>query len=393
MHIAHYTNTYHPVINGVVRSVSGFRKALTDSGHNVFIFAQQQSDYEDEEPFIFRYPSVPLPVAVDIPAVIPLSPFIDRLMPSLKLDVIHTHHPVLLGQAAANKAQELDLPLVFTFHTQYREYTHYVPFSQDLVQDFLKDAVNNWLRDFMRQCHHIVIPSESMRTILVEEYGLIGPYTVIPTGIELEPFEKADGEAMRKREGWGDDRVMISVGRLAKEKNWALLLEAAALAQEKHPDLRLVLLGDGPDRADLESLAAELGIAERVDFMGAVPFEKVPAYLKGADFFGFASTTETQGLVTMEALAAGLPVVAVEASGTRDIMQNEKQGLLVEEDPQALASGINRLMIDNQLYQQYRSAAQSRVRRFEMKALASDLTDVYHQAIQDEFEGRFVQVE
>ena len=257
----------------------------------------------------------------------------------------------------------------------------------------MKDAVNNWLRDFMRQCHHIVIPSESMRTILVEEYGLSGPYTVIPTGIELEPFEKADGEAMRKREGWGDDRVMISVGRLAKEKNWALLLEATALAQEKHPDLRLVLLGDGPDRADLESLAAELGIVGRVDFMGAVPFEEVPAYLKGADFFGFASTTETQGLVTMEALAAGLPVVAVEASGTRDIIQNEKQGLLVEEDHQALASGINRLMIDNQLYQHYRSAAQSRVRRFEMKALASDLTDVYHQAIQDEFEGRFVQVE
>ena len=120
MHIAHYTNTYHPVINGVVHSVSGFRKALTDLGHNVFVFAQQQNGYEDEDPFIFRYPSLPLPVAVDIPAVIPLSPFIDRLMPSLKLDVIHTHHPVLLGQAAANKAQELDLPLVFTFHTQYR---------------------------------------------------------------------------------------------------------------------------------------------------------------------------------------------------------------------------------------------------------------------------------
>jgi glycosyltransferase involved in cell wall biosynthesis len=392
MHIAHFTNTYHPVINGVVRSVSGFRKALSDLGHNVFVFAQQQSDYDDEEPFIFRYPSVPLPAAVEIPAVIPLSPFMDRLMPSLKLDVIHTHHPVLLGQAAANKARELDLPLVFTFHTQYREYTHYVPFSQDLVQDFLKEAVNTWLRDFMRQCHHIVIPSESMRTILVDEYGLVGPYTVIPTGIELEPFEKADGKTLRPQLGWENDRVMISVGRLAKEKNWTLLLEAASFALEKHPDLRLVLLGDGPDRQDLEVFAAELGIAGRVDFMGSVPFDEVPAYLKAADFFGFASTTETQGLVTMEALAAGLPVIAVEASGTRDIIQNEQQGLLVDEDTQALANGMNRLLSDEDRFQRFRQAAQARIDVFSMTTLAGHLTDVYEQANQDKKANRVVEV-
>jgi glycosyltransferase involved in cell wall biosynthesis len=392
MHIAHFTNTYHPVINGVVRSVSGFRKALSDLGHNVFVFAQQQSDYEDEEPFIFRYPSVPLPAAVDIPAVIPLSAFMDRLMPSLKLELIHTHHPVLLGQAAANKAQELDLPLVFTFHTQYQEYTHYVPFSQDLVQDFLKDAVNTWLRDFMRQCHHIVIPSESMRTILVEEYGLVGPYTVIPTGIELEPFEKADGEVLRQQHGWEADRVMISVGRLAKEKNWALLLEATALVLDEHSDLRLVLLGDGPDRQELENLAAELGIRERVDFMGAVPFEEVPAYLKAADFFGFSSTTETQGLVTMEALAAGLPVIAVEASGTRDIIQNEQQGLLVEEGSQALAKGIDRLLSDEDRFQRFRQAAQARIEEFSMITLARNLTNVYEQALQDKKANQLVEV-
>ena len=113
MHIAHFTNYYLPTVNGVVRSVETFRQALTQQGHNVFVFAQSDGDYEDEAPFIFRYPSLTLPGEIDIPAVIPISPFVDRLLPSLKLNVIHTHHPVLLGQTAARKAEELDLPLVF----------------------------------------------------------------------------------------------------------------------------------------------------------------------------------------------------------------------------------------------------------------------------------------
>jgi len=393
VHISHFTNTYLPVVNGVVRSVSAFRKALTDLGHNVFVFAQQQNGYQDEEPFIFRYPSFQLPITGDIPAVIPLSPFIDRLMPPLKSEVIHTHHPVLLGQAAANKAEELDLPLVFTFHTQYREYTHYLPFPQEAVQEFLKDAVYNWLRIFMRRCQHIVVPSNSMRDILIKDYGLVGPYTVIPTGIDLAPFQAADGDAVRKRHGWETDSVMISVGRLAQEKNWDLLLRATAIALKDHPNLRLVLLGDGPDRDDLEDLALDLGIKGRVDFIGKVPFEEIPAYLKAGDFFGFASTTETQGLVTMEALAANLPIVAVDASGTRDIVQNEKQGLLVDENSQALAKGIHQLLENKPRFKQFQEDARARAEEFTIHALAKKLIAVYKRASADKKVNIYVETE
>ena len=232
-----------------------------------------------------------------------------------------------------------------------------------------------------------------MRDMLVKEYGLIGPYTIIPTGIELEPFQSADGNQIRKQHGWGKDRIMISIGRLAKEKNWETLLQATAISLTDHPNLRLVLLGDGPQRKELEDLAVQLGIGERVTFIGEVPFEKVPAYLKAADFFGFASTCETQGLVTLEALAAQLPVVAIEASGTRDIVQHEKQGLLVTADDQALAGGINKLLADDQLYQRLRAETQSRVKQYEIKALAGKLADVYYQAIQDKRMDCFVQVE
>jgi 1,2-diacylglycerol 3-alpha-glucosyltransferase len=201
---------------------------------------------------------------------------VDRLLPSIKLDVIHTHHPFLLGQTAATKAQELNLPLVFTFHTQYREYTHYVPFPAEAVQNFLKNAVDRWLQDFMRRCQHIIIPSESMREILVNQYGLKNNFTVIPTGIDLDSYRTADGEKIRKKRRWGKDIVMISVGRLASEKNWDTLLRAAALVIQDIPHFRLVLIGDGPDRKDLEALAKELGIQRRVTLPVRSHFRKSP---------------------------------------------------------------------------------------------------------------------
>src|SRR5574339_837587 len=229
MHIAYFTNFYLPVVNGVARSVQSFRETLSSMGHNVFVFAQEDN-YEDTEPFVFRYPSLHLPLTWDIPAAIPVSPFVDQLLPKLKLDVIHTHHPVLLVQTAAAKSRDYNLPLVFTFHTQYHEYTHYVPFSQEQVQEFIKSRVMNWLREYMRKCQHIVIPSESMRSILINEYGLVDRFTVIPTGLDITPFKEADGDPLRAEWNWPDDKVIISVGRLAEEKNWTTLLQAFARA-------------------------------------------------------------------------------------------------------------------------------------------------------------------
>jgi 1,2-diacylglycerol 3-alpha-glucosyltransferase len=392
MHIANFTNTYLPVVSGVVRSVRSFRDELTRRGHNVFIFAQEQADYVDKDPFIFRYPSLNLPTGADIPAAIPISPFIDRLLPAVKLDVIHTHHPFLLGQTAAAKAQELDLPLVFTFHTQYREYTHYIPFPMEAVQKFLKNAIDRWLQDFMRRCQHIIIPSESMREILVNDYGLKNNFTVIPTGIDLEAYRTASGEKIRRKRHWEKDTVMVSVGRLAPEKNWVTLLHATALVLKEYPHFRLVLIGDGQDRQDLEGLARELGIRRRVTFTGALPFLETPSYMKAADLFGFASVTETQGLVTLEAMAARLPVVAVDASGTRDILKHGQQGYLVGNNAEALAGGIKKLLSNPDRMKKFAEAAYKRAQYFNIGRLTEKLLGVYEQAIRDKKRKRFVTV-
>jgi glycosyltransferase involved in cell wall biosynthesis len=386
LHIANFTNSYLPVVSGVVTSLSSFRKALTELGHRVFVFAQED-DYQDREPFIFRYPSLTLPLETKIPAVVPISPFIDRLIPSLKLDLIHSHHPILLGQAAANKANELNLPLVFTFHSQYREYTNYIPIPQEAVQKFLKSAVNHWLREYMRKCQHIVVPSESMLEILKNEYGLESHYTVVPTGIDLGRFLETDGSAIRSRYGWETNRVMISIGRLAPEKNWRTLLSGAALAMKTHQDLKLIILGDGPDRRTLQDFCSDLGVSNRITFTGEVPISEVPAYLIAADLFIFASINETQGLVTLEALASGLPVVAVDASGTRDIVEDGCQGLLVENKPEALADAIGKLFGNHDLYAKFQSATVERAAIFDIQRSTNKLVGVYEQAIRDKREN------
>ena len=389
MHIAFFTNYYHPVVNGVVRSVASFRENLMKQGHNVFVFAQSDSAFQDDEPFIFRYPSLSLPLG-EISTALPVSPFVDQLLPMLKLDVIHTHHPILLGQTAARKASELNLPLVFTFHTQYWEYTHYIPFPQEAIQDFLKNAVHRWLREFMQKCQHIIIPSESLKDILIRDYGLHERYSVIPTGTDLEPFLNADGKALRAESGWQDETVLISVGRLAPEKNWDTLVRAFAKVHEEHPETRLVLIGDGNARTTLEELAAELGVSERVTFTGSLPFQEIPRYLKAADVFAFASVTETQGLVTIEAMAAGLPVVAVDGPGTRDIVEHGKQGFLVENDPDALAKGLHRLLSDSQRSKRLSNHALKKARTFDVNQLGKQLLGVYEQAIQDKKENQYL---
>lgn len=390
MHIAFFTNFYHPVVNGVVRSVASFREVLMKHGHNVFVFAQSDGNYQDTEAFIFRYPSLPLPLPGDISAAIPVSPFVEQLLPALKLDVIHTHHPILLGQTAARKAAELGLPLVFTFHTQYWEYTHYIPFPQEAIQEFLKNAVHRWLREYIQKCQHIIIPSESIKEILVRDYGLEERYTVIPTGTDLAPYQCAGWQALRKEKGWQDETVLISVGRLAPEKNWDTLLRAFAKVASQKPNLRLVLIGDGPAKATLESLASELGIAEHVTFTGALPFDKVPCHLKAADIFAFASVTETQGLVTIEAMAAGLPIVAVDGSGTRDIVEHEKQGFLVENDADALAKGIQNLLADPQRMKRFSNNALKKAKTFDINELGKQMVSVYQQAILDKKEDLYV---
>ena len=383
MHIAHFTNTYHPVTSGVVRSVSTFRQALSDLGHNVFVFAQANKAYKDKEPFIFRYPALQLPLQ-EYPLTIPVSGFVDTLLPSLKLDVIHAHHPALLGQVAARKAEELDVPLIFTHHTRYREYSHY---AFALPQGLAKQVIERWIGDYMSQCQHIVVPSESIKAMLAETYGVTEGITAVPTGIDVALYQQADAGNIRQELGWGEDKVLISIGRLAKEKNFETLITAVQPILQQREDVRLVILGEGEEREGLEALAAELGIDDRVNLVGNVPFSAVPTYLKAADLFCFASVTETQGLVTLEAMAAGLPIVAVDATGTSDAVSHGVEGLLTPNDSAAMSVALKQALDDEGLRQKLAAAAVHKAADFDQKKQAKRLLGVYEEAMEAKKRG------
>jgi len=389
MHIGIYTNAYYPTVSGVVRSIASFRMALSEMGHNVFIFAPHSGDYVDVDPFVFRYPAIGLPQYRQFPFAIPISHCLDHILPSLRLEVIHSQHPFLLGQTAAVKAAHLKLPMVFTFHTRYREYSHYLAINQK----FVKEQIDHWLRDYMSQCHHIIAPSESIRELLSNQYGVTSQVSVLPTGIDLKAYQNLDRAALRHQFGWDDKRIMISVGRLAVEKNWDTLLEAAAPVLRKHKDARLVILGEGTECEDLQKLAEKLGIGGQVDLRGETLPEDVPGYLSAADLFCFASVTETQGLATMEAMAAGVPVAAVDASGTRDAVTNGVEGLLTKNNAGALGAAIERLMADEALRARFAEAAHQRAQTFGIRNLTKRLLEIYAQAAQDAKALRYVRCE
>lgn len=391
MHIAMFTNTYLPFTNGITRSINSFRKTMENElNHNVFVFSQGAGrDYEEEEPFVFRYPSLEIPFQ-GYPLTIPISRFVTQLLPSLKLDVIHAHHPAPMGMEAASRADSLNVPLVFTHHTHYQEYSHYIKLPGE---NTTKRIIERWIADFMVQCQHVIVPSESIGRMIEETYGIRSRLTVIPTGIETRPYQEADGRIMRQELNWGDDRVLISVGRMAEEKNWPTLLDAVQIVFAQQPNARLVLLGDGPEKEALEKYAAKLGINGRVQFLGNVPFDRVPFYLKAADLFCFASVTETQGLVTLEAMAAGLPVVVVDAPGTSDAVTHEVEGLLTANDSQALASAIVRVLQDADLYARLQAATAAKVTQFDMLNLTRKMIAVYEQAAEDKKAKRAVQVD
>jgi len=394
MRIAHFTNTYKPNINGVARSVSTFRDALSRLGHHVFVFAQESpDDYRETEPYIFRYPGVNVP-QFNYSITMPYSRMVNKMLPSLKLHVIHSNHPVLLGDVAAKRAKKLGVPFVFTFHTRYVEYADeytqaYVPFSQAFVRGIIVEGLANYLN----QCQHIIAPSDSIKENLTDFAGLTDRVTVIPTGIDLEPYRKANGQQIRRKYNWNREKVLVSVGRLAEEKNVQTLLSAVAQVMQENDDVRLLLVGDGPLRGDLEKYAKKLGVVERVKFTGRIPFDQVPAHLKAADIFCFASITETQGLVTMEAMAAGLPVVAVDATGTSDSVEHNVEGLLTKNDSTALGQAIKQVLDDEDLLARLKAAAVKKAESFDMMVQARKMVAVYEQAIEDKKAGRYIQID
>ncbi len=337
------SESYVPRLSGVVISLASYTKALRADGHQVVIVAPSYPGHRDEDPDVLRLPSVRTPADRSFPVALPLRARVLRDPRIQAAGVVHAHAPFVMGGLARSVARRLKRPLVFTHHTLYHEYVHYVPW---LSPRLTRPAVLRFVRDFANGCDLVIAPSGVIRDMLRTQ-GVTARIEVLPTGtVDPEQTSRLDPAAARARYGIPAGRPLaVTVSRLAPEKSVDAILRAFQQVSEP-PGAYLLIVGGGPSAAHLEALARELGIAERVRFTGALPHEGALELMAGADLFVFASQTETQGVVLIEAMAAGVPVVAVGVAGAAEAVADGESGLLVPPDPEALAAGMSWLLAD-----------------------------------------------
>ncbi|MFN3477207.1 MAG: glycosyltransferase [Candidatus Methylomirabilales bacterium] len=376
MNIGIFTCNFSPLVNGLSVSISRYAEYFRRFGHQVFIFAPRYSGHREREPGVFRLPSLRVPTHRRYTLPLPISPRLNKVIQDLELDILHAQHPFLLGPWALNLARRLGLPLVFTYHTLYEHYAHYVPLLQPLAAKLaLKKAV-----EFANQADLVIAPTWWVRRLLLN-LGIHVPIEVVPTGVEL-PEEIEDPVSLRAHLNLEPEaRVLLYLGRLAKEKNLVLLLHAFHLITKALPQALLLLVGEGDAREELETLAQELGLERSVRFVGLIPHGRVWSFYRLAQAFLFPSITEAQGLVILEAMAVGVPVVAIKDTAAEDFIEDGQDGFLVEEAVEAFAEAVIRLLGDEGLRSAMGQRAQRKAGRFTAKASAERMLELYQKLV------------
>lgn len=339
MNIAVFTDTYVPQINGVAEVIRNLKRGLEDLGHTVWIVAPRVGGYTDHDPRIVRLPGLKFPGLpehrISLPAFHKVNP---AWLRRNRIDLIHSHSWGPVGFMALLLARQTGLPHVHHYQTFYEDYVHYVKFPPRFSRWSVR-KLSAWM---CNRTDLVTVPTYPFKTLL-ESYGVTRDIRIWQAGIDLAKF--ARGRSLRKE--WGvpkDAFVLLYVGRLAKEKNISFLIELMPHLQPADRDIRLLIVGDGPMRTDLESYARHLGLERRVLFTGYIPPEHISDVYHSADLFVFASLTETQGLVTLEAMASGLPVVAVGAYGIKYMLQDSEGAILLNLNQREFIRHILRLM-------------------------------------------------
>jgi len=325
MRILMVSDVYFPRVNGVSTSIETFRQALAGQGVEVRLVVPRYGE-EAEVEGIIRVPGRPIPGDREDRLVGWRAMHDAVLAAAADCDLIHIQTPFVAHYAGLKAARRLGLPAVVTYHTLFEEYLqHYAPF---VPAGWLKGLARRFSRQQCNALDAVVVPSTAMQQRL-REYGITVPQHVLPTGIPTARFAGGNGPAFRAEHGIATGRpVALFVGRVAHEKNISFLLEALLVTRQARPDVLLVIAGEGPAMADLKAQVRRLGLAGAVLFIGYLDRQQaLPDCYAAADVFVFASRTETQGLVLLEAMAAGVPVIALAEMGTVDILAPGRGGL------------------------------------------------------------------
>jgi glycosyltransferase involved in cell wall biosynthesis len=377
------SDVYFPRINGVSTSIKTFRNKLTELGHEITLITPEYGPYDLSDSLLLRIPS----------RVVPMDPE-DRLMKSGAIyqleqrlkqehyDLIHIQTPFVAHRVGVRLAQRLGLPVIESYHTYFEEYLyHYFPY---LPKPLMRFAARWFTR---KQCNNVdalIVPSEAMNQVL-QEYGVTRPMEIIPTGIE-ERYLNWPGTTHFKHDYKieKDRPVLVHIGRVAHEKNIDFLFEVLSEVRRTFPNILLVVAGEGPALNHLKSLSRQLGLEDNVLFVGYLDRDStlLECYLAG-DAFIFASRTETQGLVLLEAMALGVPVVSTAVMGTKDILAPRKGGLIAEEESQDFANKIIELLQDKLLQKRLGEEAKDYAKTWTADEMATRLASFYEKIIEN----------
>jgi 1,2-diacylglycerol 3-alpha-glucosyltransferase len=375
--VALFTNNYLPFCGGVTISVETLRRGLIARDHDVWIFAPRLPGAPPDIPHLVRYPSIPAATYPEFALAFPYARRITARVRALGVDVFHAHHPFLLGPAARRLARRARRPLVFTYHTRYEKYAHYVPLSRSLVEA----AAIRLSTRFAVRADAVIAPSVVIRDELLAR-GVRTPIAVVPTGVDLECFSPGEAAAARVWLGLDPrDPVVLYVGRLDREKSVERVLLAFELIASTLPRARLLVVGQGTQAETLRGLASRLRMTARVRFAGLQPHDALTSYYRAADVFMFASETETQGLVLAEAAACALPAVAVNAPGCAEVVEDGATGILTKATPAALAEAAIDLLLDPDRRRALgRRAREMAEREFDVRLQIERTLEVYREA-------------
>ncbi|MDO8335554.1 MAG: glycosyltransferase family 4 protein [Candidatus Saccharibacteria bacterium] len=383
MNIGMFTDIYRPAINGVTRSIDTIKTSLEARGHTVYIFAPAVRNHPKEERVI-RLPSIKRLSPKEAPLGLAYVPFLTDKVRELELDIIHTHLPFFIGGLGYRIANKLSIPKIHTYHTHLTEYAHYSPVPG--IQWPVKFGLRRLTKRYCNNSDYVIAPSTAIKDLLLS-YGVKKPIVVNPTGIVCEDFKRlTQTEKTQLFQQYAiptNQQIILFGGRLAKEKNLLFLLDCFSVIAQNNTNVHLVFAGGGPMEDVLEKHIQRLDLISRVTITGLLDKSEIAKFFGSADVFAFPSYTETQGIVLAEAMAAGCPVVAIDALGSKDAVHEGIDGFLVANDQNAFTAKLLQILNDDILQKRFSKAAIVSAQQFSVKNTTDRLLAIYADAIKD----------
>ena len=390
MKIGFFTDVYTPQIDGVVKAINLYKEALENLGHEVFIFApksiKKRSFFDfilKKEKNIFRFYAIDSLFIPGYPLALPVSYKSTRVIPKLKLDIVHCHTPLSLGMLGDMVALLSNVPQVFTYHTYYSEYAkHY--FNLGKLKEPTSKVIRKLESFYCNRADLVLAPSNKLKDVLENKMKIQTDIEVLPTGIKLEEFEKVSEKSFRNKYKISPDKkILLYVGRLGSEKNVEFLIKMLPEVLKKKKNVLLVIAGDGKNKKNLEKLTSELHLEDKVLFLGFLSRKETIKAFKASNIFVFSSLTDTQGLVLSEAAAASKPIVLLRDPGLTPLARENENAFLSSENEYEFAGYVLKLLQDDILYDKMARNSLKIAKKFSIELQTSRLVEYYEELIKN----------